>query len=260
MITTIETSQRPTSPDPLVSRPINSSADAMTRLESMGLSYSTARVVQAKLAALSQEQLLRIMHESVVIAKVKPPSSALLRTLPSYSRKTQHTKLLVLDLDDTLVHSSDSGDFEVQLKQQSLWVRTRPHAAEFLREAGRLYEVAVYTASEAVYADQVLKHLDPTGCLLQHRLYRESCLQAGPFLFKDLRVFTGFALKDIVMVDNSMFGYAFQRANGVPVSTWTGDEEDTELLALLPYLRLLAPLTDVRPFNCAVFNPLYHFH
>lgn len=267
MVSTIETSQRQSEPaNPAVPFPISvpplktSPISTLARLESMGLSPPTASIVHAKLAALSQNQLLRMLQESVVAAQVKPPSPALFKTLPLCTHKTQHSKLLVLDLDDTLVHTGDSGDFKVQLGSQSRGVSVRPYAFEFLREACRLFEVAIYTASEAVYADQVLDYLDPNGVLLQHRMYRKSCLLAGSFVFKDLRVFSGFALKDIVMVDNSAFGFAFQRANGVPVNTWTGDKDDSELLLLLSYLRLLAPLADVRPFNCAVFSPLYQHH
>jgi len=267
MVSTIETNQSPSEPvspavpfpksvPPMTSYPIS----ALARLENMGLNLPTAKVVQAKLAALSQTQLLRMLQETQLAAQVKPPSLALFRSMPFRTHKTQHSKLLVLDLDDTLVHTGASGDFEVQLGVHSRRVSVRPYACEFLKEASHIFEIAIYTASEAVYADQVLNQLDTSGLLLQHRVYRESCLQAGSFVFKDLRVFSSFALKDIVMVDNSVFGYAFQRANGVPVSTWTGDKEDSELLLLMPYLRLLAPLADVRPFNSAVFSPLYQLH
>lgn len=242
------------------SSPATTTERSLSRLQHMGVSASTAAVVQQKLSALTRLQQHCMLKESAVASQVKPPSLLTLQELPSCRRKTRQSKLLVLDLDGTLVHAGNDGDFEVVLSAQSVKVLVRPDAGKCLHEVSRLFEVAVYTAAEATYADQVLDHLDPSGQLIQHRLYRDSCLQVGPYVFKDLRVFRNFSMKHIIMVDNSVFGYAFQRANGVPVSTWTGDQSDSELSALVAYLRLLAPLADVRPFNSAVFSPFYHLH
>jgi hypothetical protein len=65
-------------------------------------------------------------------------------------------------------------------------VRQRPHLHTFLERVARLYEVVVFTASQRVYAEQLLNVVDPGRRLVRHRVYRESCvLWEGNYL-KDL--------------------------------------------------------------------------
>lgn len=230
------------------------------RLLRMGLSPATAQVVSAKLMHISETQKRRLVTESAVASHCPALNlPALLSKFQPRSHKTAHRKLAVFDLDETLVLggvTAEEADLLVELEDQRIGVKIRPYARDCLLEVGFLFEVAIFTASQRSYADQILDFLDPTGRLIQHRLYRDSCVQVGNMMFKDLRVLP-FALKDVVMVDNSLFGYLFQRANGVPVSTWTGSVEDEELKTVPPYLRLLSTLSDVRPFNLSVFGLLY---
>ena len=65
-------------------------------------------------------------------------------------------------------------------------VRQRPHLLPFLERAAQLFEVVVFTASQRVYAEQLLDIVDPEHRLVRHRVYRESCvLWEGNYL-KDL--------------------------------------------------------------------------
>ena len=80
--------------------------------------------------------------------------------------------LQVLDLDETLVHStldgSDSADFSFQVsfnnRTHSVNVKQRPHLEEFLRRCADLFEVVIFTASQKLYAEQLLNILDPDRC------------------------------------------------------------------------------------------------
>lgn len=53
-------------------------------------------------------------------------------------------------------------------------------------------------------------------------------------------------LKDVIIVDNSPAAYASQPSNAIPIQAWYCDQEDEELLSLLPLLHALAFLNDVR--------------
>lgn len=246
--------------DPFAKRQVPRLPLPESRLLSMGLSPATAQVVSAKLFHISETQQKRLAAEAFVLSQCSAPNLPVLlaKTKPR-SRKTTHSKLAVFDLDETLVRAGvevETADLVVHLEGRSLGVKVRPYARECLCEVSSYFEVAVFTASQAEYADQVLDFLDPEKKYIQHRLYRGSCLEVGPLLLKDLRVLP-YGLKNVVMVDNSLFGYPFQRANGVPVNTWTGAAEDEELKTVPPYLRLLQTLSDVRPFNQSVFSVLY---
>ncbi len=75
----------------------------------------------------------------------------------------------VLDLDETLVHSTldtcDAPDFAFSVdfngRLHTVNVRRRPHLATFLEAAAALFEVVVFTASQKVYAEQLINVLDP---------------------------------------------------------------------------------------------------
>ncbi|KXN69420.1 NIF-domain-containing protein [Conidiobolus coronatus NRRL 28638] len=165
--------------------------------------------------------------------------------------KHQNMKCLVLDLDETLVHSSfkliDQPDYivpvEIENQIHNVYVAKRPGVDEFLREVGKIYEVVVFTASLSKYADPVLDMLDKEG-VVTHRLFRESCfLHKGNYV-KDLSQL-GRDLSQTLIIDNSPASYIFHPGNAVPISSWFNDMHDTELLDLIPFLSDLANVDDV---------------
>lgn len=78
-------------------------------------------------------------------------------------------KTLVLDLDETLVHSSFQPVSQcdlilpVEIEDQTcyVYVLKRPGVDQFLRKMSQLYELVIYTASLSKYADPLLDWLDP---------------------------------------------------------------------------------------------------
>jgi RNA polymerase II subunit A small phosphatase-like protein len=71
---------------------------------------------------------------------------------------------LVLDLDETLVHSSfkptQNPDYiipvEIDGTVHKVYVCKRPGVDEFMRRMGEVFEIVVYTASLSKYADPLL--------------------------------------------------------------------------------------------------------
>jgi CTD small phosphatase-like protein 2 len=87
----------------------------------------------------------------------------------------------------------------------------RKACRECLRKASEYFEVVVFTASVKNYADSILDHIDPDNTLIHHRLYRDSCVfskESGVYI-KDLRIFEGVDLNDIVLVDNAVYSFAY---------------------------------------------------
>ena len=73
-------------------------------------------------------------------------------------------------------------------------------------------------------------------------------MQAAPGVFvKDLRIIADRDLKDIVIVDNSIVSFAFHLSNGVPISSFTGSDNDEELLFLVTLLEEIYCFDDIRP-------------
>lgn len=165
--------------------------------------------------------------------------------------KKRNLKTLVLDLDETLVHSSfthvPDADFVIEIELDGavhkVYVRKRPGVDEFLREVGKKFEVVVFTASLAKYADPLLDILDKDRVVVK-RLFREACVLHFGNYVKDMSLL-GRKLEHSMIVDNSPFSYMFQPDNAIPITSWFNDRSDTELYQLLPFLDQLLEVDDV---------------
>ena len=180
-------------------------------------------------------------------------------------------KCLVLDLDETLVHSSfkyvKAADFVIPVEidgiVHSVYVLKRPGCDEFLKQVSKWYEVVIFTASVSRYGDPLLDTLDGilkpnpvskngsrelynnTGERHMHqRLFRESCYNYEGNYVKNLSQI-GRPLEDIIILDNSPASYIFHPQHAVPISSWFSDVHDNELLDILPLLKDLSGVVDV---------------
>jgi len=166
--------------------------------------------------------------------------------LPPQRENKKGKKCLVLDLDETLVHSSfkpvPDSDFtvsvEIEGQVHQVFVSKRPHVDEYLKRCGELYEVVVFTASLAKYADPVLDILD-IHKVVDWRLFRESCTQHNGSYVKDMNRM-GRDIRTIMIVDNSPHSYQFNPESAYPCESWFSDRTDHELLDSIPILEQLA--------------------
>ncbi|CAG9322744.1 unnamed protein product [Blepharisma stoltei] len=164
------------------------------------------------------------------------------------------SKTVILDLDETLVHCSkyiDKNDIVIKLKLPDFptgrfGVKIRPHTSEFLQEISQFFEVIIFTASTALYADPILDLLDPEHKFFTQRFYRESCIHKGHLKVKDLRIFSNRNLKDLIIIDNSWNSISNQKSNGILITSWYGDSSDHELQDVLSFLKYLCSVKDVR--------------
>ncbi|KAG5682022.1 hypothetical protein PVAND_011414 [Polypedilum vanderplanki] len=171
--------------------------------------------------------------------------------LPQVRHSDMHKKCMVIDLDETLVHSSfkpiPNADFivpvEIDGTIHQVYVLKRPYVDEFLKKMGELYECVLFTASLSKYADPVADLLDQWN-VFRARLFRESCVYHGGNYVKDLNKL-GRDLQKIVIVDNSPASYIFHPENAVPVKSWFDDTTDTELLELIPLFEKLSKVDSV---------------
>ncbi len=91
-------------------------------------------------------------------------------------------KTLILDVDETLVHSSftptDHADIvlpiDIEGRECKIYVLVRPGCQEFIKEVGKYYEVVIFTASLSKYAIPLMNILD-TDNIAPQRLFREHC-------------------------------------------------------------------------------------
>jgi CTD nuclear envelope phosphatase 1 len=180
-------------------------------------------------------------------------------------------KILVLDLDETLIHSHHDGVLRQMVKPGTppdfvlkvtidrhpvrFFVHKRPHVDYFLEVVSQWYELVVFTASMEIYGAAVADKLDNNKNMLKRRYFRQHCtLDYGSYT-KDLSAITS-DLSSIFILDNSPGAYRAYPDNAIPIKSWFSDPRDTALLNLLPVLDALRFTTDAR----SVLSRNLHLH
>lgn len=209
-------------------------------------------------------------------APAPPPVAVRLpsATAPPLSKPPPTRRLtVVLDMDECLLHSKFHGPNGMEHRQEearpdeiadlnSFWVtlddgdvaqvNKRPGLDAFLEALSRDHDTVVFTAAMPDYAGPVLDRIDPTGKLLRRRLYRDSCRQVKGAFLKDL---TGIVangngdgdLSRVVLVDNNPLSFICQPSNGILVTSFYDEANDTALASVLQLIRHLESVQDVRP-------------
>eukprot|EP00128_Syssomonas_multiformis_P019007 Colp12_sorted_trinity150504_noHs@14723 len=108
---------------------------------------------------------------------------------------------------------------------------------------GELFELVLFTASLAKYADPVTDLLDKNK-VFRARLFRDACVHHKGNYVKDLARL-GRDLRTVIIIDNSPASYVFNPENAVPIGSWFDDTNDTELLDLIPFLEDMTLVDDV---------------
>lgn len=197
-------------------------------------------------------------------------------------------KILILDLDETLIHSlnklwirssTQSKMIEIKLNNISslYYVHKRPFCDYFLQETLQWFELQIFTASVKEYADpiidwlesEVLDKLKKKGMdnnnnsgnntinnmngeepnkIFTKRYYRNDCTyRSGVGYIKDLSKFIrDDDLRNVMILDNSPISYALHEENAISIEGWINDQNDRDLLNLLPLLKSLSLAIDVR--------------
>lgn len=107
--------------------------------------------------------------------------------------KHKGKKTLVLNLDETLVHSvfyeDEKADFMFSFKMfekiYSLSCYKRPYLDEFLAEMAKSFEIVYYTQAVEDYANSVINRIDPKK-LASGRLFRDAWIMKEDYYIKDI--------------------------------------------------------------------------
>ena len=195
------------------------------------------------------------------------PSKVKVKKIPFYTNKDMMSansgkKTLVLDLDETLVHSTTKKAFpnrkniilhmKIRNINYTIYVILRPFLEVFLHEMSLCYDLYIFTASLSHYSKNLIEIIDKNKVIKQV-LNRENCKFIKGLYLKDLSIFKR-DLKDIIIIDNNPLSYTLNKNNGIPISTWIDDPNDKELVKLIPIMRYLSKVTDVRPVINKIIN------
>ena len=164
-------------------------------------------------------------------------------------------KLLILDLDETLIYATETPllrqpDFHIG--QYSIY--RRPHVDEFIGTCLQWFDVAVWTSASPLYAQGVVAALFPDPGALAFVWASPRCTWSldpetmGYDWRKNLKKVRrlGYAREAVLAVDDSPEKWRQSYGNLVRVSPYVGADQDDELRLLLPYLESLRDVENVR--------------
>lgn len=177
----------------------------------------------------------------------------------------QSSKLLILDLDETLVFATENRlNLVEDFRAGDYFVYKRPGLAEFIRFAADHFRVAVWTASTAAYADAIIQHVFKDGDL-EFAWTRERCTihldpeQRIRHWVKDLKKVRrrGYSLNDVLIIDDTPSNLERNYGNHIRVTPFFGDPSDRELEGLRRYLLDLKDKPNVRSVEKRFWRKVY---
>jgi carboxy-terminal domain RNA polymerase II polypeptide A small phosphatase len=163
--------------------------------------------------------------------------------------------LLVLDLDETLVHATAARLSYAHHHQVGPYLLyQRPGLVTFLQEVAEDFQLGVWTSSSPAYAGAVCSLIFPDPSVLQFIWASDRCTLTRNFesgladKAKPLRKLKrrGYDLARTVVVDDSPEKHTRNYGNLVQVAPFTGRQDDDELTLLTAYLRHLSTQRDIR--------------
>lgn len=185
-------------------------------------------------------------------------------------QKDQNKKTLIFDLDETLIHCAEVNEtYDIVQTIENpetgsrveTFIKQRPGVKKVIAELSEYFEVMVFTAGHQHYADKIIDFLDPENKHIAYRLYRDNCIEVIDGLFtKDLRIVGQRKIQDIILVDNAIYSYFFNMDNGIPCLPYYEDPQDNQLQQLIPFLKKLANVKDVRPYIKKHFETNKHLN
>lgn len=171
---------------------------------------------------------------------------------------TAQRPLLVLDLDETLVHAEEFAKALAGLTPDfttsEYVVYKRPHLDEFLSRMWKHYDIAVWSAAGTLYVNRVVEvvfadHKQPVfvfSGVRTTRRFDHDRMEA--YYIKDLKKVRkkGFDLRRVLIVDDLQLNAQRNYGNAVYVDEFNGEQDDNELLLLADYLEHLAASPNFR--------------
>jgi len=163
-------------------------------------------------------------------------------------------KLLVLDLDETLIHATDKSEYKHHFVVGPYIVFKRPYLENFLNFCNEHFEIGVWTSSTEDYANRIIKEIIPEHINIKFLWSRDRCIREMNYetneinWVKDLKKLKkkGYSLSNIIVVDDSPGKLKRQYGNLVRVEPFFGKDDDSELKRLESYLKTLTNVENVR--------------
>ena len=180
--------------------------------------------------------------------------------------KNRDKILLVLDLDETLLHATDTKlDVEPDFELFNYFVYKRPFLEQFLYEMSEAYLLAVWSSASDDYVGEAVQRIFPETINLEFVWGRSRCTYRRDFTMDEQRYYSrshsdhyhyvkplkklkrkGYHIDRILIVDDSPHKCQDNYGNAIYPKEFSGDPDDDELKRLAAYLQTLKNMENVR--------------
>ena len=164
-------------------------------------------------------------------------------------------KLLILDLDETLIHATKNKLSLVEdFKYEDYFIYKRPQLDSFLIEMSKYYKIGIWSSASDDYVIDIVSQLKPKNIEFEIVWGRSKCSLKKDYTFDeyfyekrlDKLKKKGHKLEHILIVDDTPEKSRTNYGNAIHIKEFKGDLNDTELVYLEKYLIELKNVENVR--------------
>ena len=166
--------------------------------------------------------------------------------------------LLVLDLDETLIHATERKlEIDFDFQYADYFIYRRPHLEWFLESMNADFKLAVWSSADDKYVEEIVERIKPPSIKFEFVWGRTRCTTKRDYELdeyvheKRLKKVKkqGFSIEQILMVDDSPEKTKDNYGNAIYVTAFEGKQNDTELKTLAEYLNAIKSTSNVRSFE-----------
>nr|WP_293833412.1 HAD family hydrolase [uncultured Arsenicibacter sp.] len=169
--------------------------------------------------------------------------------------QTSARKLLILDLDETLIYATEQPlAHPADFRFDRYFVYKRPYVAEFLSAMASHYSLGIWSSADDDYVEALAGQIRPDSVSIEIVWGRSRC-SVRRDIDSDIYCYEkrlaklkkrGFQLKDILIVDDSPEKLRTNYGNAIYIKSFTGETDDEELRYLQTYLIDIKDTDNVR--------------
>jgi TFIIF-interacting CTD phosphatase-like protein len=162
---------------------------------------------------------------------------------------TGHKKLLILDLDNTLIYTADKcqdGAHDILIiDDHKFYVKKRPYLIQFIEYIFDNFTVAIWSAGNRIYVEPIVDFIFGDYKQFIHFIYsKEDCIRE---LYNEREIFLkpidnilSYEPFEIIILDDNDQTFIKNINNAIKISAWYGNENDTKLLECI---NILTPIS-----------------
>lgn len=164
-------------------------------------------------------------------------------------------KLLIFDLDETLIHASEKDlGFPVDFTFDKYFVHKRPYLDKFLAEISKHFSIGIWSSADDIYVKEIVNNIKPDEVEFEIIWGRSRCSLKRDYTFDnyyfekrlDKLKKKGFRLEQIIIVDDTPEKSRNNYGNAIYIKEFLGGTRDEELKYLHDYLLTLKKVGNIR--------------